>query len=43
VPHFGVAAGYNVLYLTVTDSVGGRTVAIEPTVHGPVVGIGLSF
>lgn len=43
VPHFGIAAGYNVLYLKVTDSVANRTVTIEPTVHGPVVGIGLYF
>lgn len=43
VPHFGVAAGYNVLYLQVTDSLAGSTVVIEPTLHGPVVGIGLYF
>ena len=41
--HFGIAAGYNVLYLKVTDSVAGRTVVVEPTVHGPAVGFGLYF
>ena len=43
VPHFGIAVGYNVLYLKVTDSFAGSTVTIEPTVHGPVVGLGLYF
>lgn len=41
--HFGLAAGYNVLYLKVTDAVAGRTVVVEPTVHGPSVGFGLYF
>jgi hypothetical protein len=43
VRHFGLVAGYNVLYLKVTDSVAGRTVTLEPTVHGPSVGFGLYF
>jgi hypothetical protein len=44
VRHFGLAAGYNVLYLKVSDSVAdGRTVVVKPTFHGPVVGIGLYF
>jgi hypothetical protein len=41
--HLGIAAGYNVLYLKVTDDKADRTVVIKPTVHGPVVGIGLYF
>jgi hypothetical protein len=41
--HFGLAAGYNVLYLKISDSVGGRTVTVKPTVHGPAVGFGLYF
>ena len=43
VRHFGLAAGYNFLYLKLTDSVAGRTVTVKPTVHGPSVGIGLYF
>jgi hypothetical protein len=43
IPHFGFTAGYNVLYLKVTDSVAGRTVVVKPTVHGPAVGFGLYF
>jgi hypothetical protein len=41
--HFGLAAGYNLLYLKVTDSVANRDVTIEPLVHGPSVGFGLYF
>jgi hypothetical protein len=43
VRHFGLTAGYNLLYLKVTDSVLGRTVTVEPTVHGPMAGFGLYF
>jgi hypothetical protein len=43
VRHFGIAAGYNVLYLKVTDDKADRTIVIKPTLHGPVVGLGLYF
>jgi hypothetical protein len=43
VRHFGFAAGYNFLYLKLSDDKAGRTVTVEPTVHGPTVGIGLYF
>jgi hypothetical protein len=43
VRHFGFTGGYNFLYLKVTDTVLGRTVIVQPTVHGPVVGIGFYF
>lgn len=43
IPHFGLATGYNFLYLKVTDEKASQTVVIKPTVHGPVVGIGLYF
>ena len=43
VRHFGLAGGYNFLYLKVSDSVAGRTVIVKPTVHGPSLGIGLYF
>lgn len=41
--HFGVTAGYNFLYLKVTDTKAGREVTIKPTLHGPALGIGLYF
>jgi hypothetical protein len=43
VRHFGLTAGYNVLYLKVSDDVAGRTVTIEPLMHGPAFGFGLYF
>jgi len=43
VRHFGITAGYNVLYLKVSDTVAGRSVTVEPTLHGPAVGFGLYF
>src|SRR5262245_28482261 len=41
--HFGLSGGYNFLYLKVSDSVRGRTVTVEPLVHGPSIGFGLFF
>jgi hypothetical protein len=41
--HFGFTAGYNFLYLKVTDEVLRRTVTIKPTLHGPTIGVGLYF
>jgi hypothetical protein len=41
--HFGLAAGYNFLYLKLSDEVAGRRVTVEPTVHGPAIGFGLYF
>ena len=43
IPHFGVTAGYSVIYLKLTDEVIGRTVTVKPTLNGPVFGIGLYF
>jgi len=43
VRHFGLTAGYNFLYLKITDTVAGRTVVMKPRLHGPTVGIGLYF
>jgi len=43
VRHFGFAIGYNLLYLKLSDSDAGRTVTVEPMLHGPVAGIGLYF
>lgn len=41
--HFGLVAGYDLLYLKVTDSVANRTVIVKPTLHGPAFGFGLYF
>jgi hypothetical protein len=41
--HFGLTAGYNILYLKIEDDVAGRTITLKPTVHGPAVGFGLYF
>jgi hypothetical protein len=43
VPHFGLTAGYNLLYLKVTDSVASRDLTLKLTAHGPTVGFGLYF
>ena len=40
---FGLTAGYNFLYLKVSDSVAGRDIALKATLHGPMAGIGLYF
>ena len=41
--HFGLTAGYNVLYFKVTNTVAGQTFAVQQSMHGPVVGVGLYF
>lgn len=43
IPHFGFSAGYNILYLKVTDSVVNRDLTLKLTAHGPTVGFGLYF
>lgn len=43
IPHFGLTAGYNILYLKVTDSVASRDLTVNLTAHGPTVGFGLYF
>ena len=42
-PHFGLTAGYNFLYLKLSDAVASRDVTVELTAHGPTVGFGLYF
>jgi hypothetical protein len=41
--HFGFTAGYNLLYLKVTDTVVNRDLTLKLTAHGPTVGLGLYF
>ena len=43
IPHFGLTAGYNLLYLKISDSVASRDITMKLTAHGPTVGIGLYF
>jgi hypothetical protein len=43
IPHFGITAGYNVLYFKVSDTAAGRTFTVKQTLHGPVAGIGFYF
>jgi hypothetical protein len=41
--HFGIAAGYTLLYFKLSHTVGDRTFTAKQTLHGPVVGLGLYF
>lgn len=43
IPHFGLTAGYNLLYLKLSDSVANRDITMKLTAHGPTVGFGLYF
>jgi len=43
IPHFGLTAGYNGLYLKITDSVASRELTTKLTAHGPTVGFGFYF
>ena len=43
ISHFGLRAGYNILYLKLTDSVARRDLTVKLTAHGPTVGFGLYF
>lgn len=41
--HFGLTAGYSLLYLSFSHTVGDRTFTAKQTLHGPTLGIGLYF
>jgi len=41
--HFGFTAGYSLLHLKLSDTVGQRTLEVKQTLHGPVLGVGLYF
>jgi hypothetical protein len=41
--HFGVTAGYSLLYFKIENTVGDRTFTAKQTMHGPVIGIGFYF
>jgi len=42
-PHFNLTAGYNLLYLKVSDTVASRDLTMKLTVQGPTVGFGVHF
>ena len=41
--HFGIAAGYGLLYFKLEDTVLDRTFTAKQTMHGPLAGIGFYF
>ena len=41
--HFGLSFGYALLHFEVSDAVGQRTLSLEPTIHGPLLGFGIYF
>jgi hypothetical protein len=41
--HFGITAGYSLLYLKFSHTLADRTFEAKQTMHGPIVGIGLYF
>jgi hypothetical protein len=43
IPHFGLTAGYNFLYMKVSDTVASRDITLKLTLHGPAAGIGFYF
>jgi hypothetical protein len=43
ISHFGITAGYNLLYIKLTNEVLAKTFTVTQTLHGPVVGIGFYF
>jgi hypothetical protein len=43
IPHFGLTAGYNFLYLKLSDTVAARDLTLRLSAHGPTVGFGLYF
>jgi hypothetical protein len=43
IPHFGITAGYSVLYLKVSDTVADRTFTVKQTLPRAVAGIGFYF
>jgi len=41
--HFAIAMGYGGLHLSESSTVGGMTLKISPTLHGPILGFGIFF
>ncbi len=41
--HFGITAGYSILYFKLTDSADNRDFTVKQTLHGPIAGIGFYF
>jgi len=41
--HFGLTGGYGGIHLSESNTVAQRTLTIEPTLHGPIFGVGIFF
>jgi hypothetical protein len=41
--HFDLSFGYALLHFEVSDTVAQRTLTMEPTIHGPIIGFGVYF
>jgi hypothetical protein len=41
--HFGITMGYGGLHLSESSTINGQTLAISPTLHGPIFGFGIFF
>jgi len=41
--HFGIAMGYGGMHLSNSNTVNGKTLTINPTLHGPTFGLGIFF
>lgn len=41
--HFGIVAGYSLLYFEIENTVADRTFTAKQTMHGPIIGIGFYF
>jgi len=41
--HFGIAMGYGGMHFSDSNTVGGKTLKISPTLHGPTFGFGIFF
>jgi hypothetical protein len=43
ISHFGITAGYNILYFKVSDTLRNREFVVKQTMYGPILGIGFYF
>ena len=41
--HLGLTFGYNALYLKFSDTVRERTLDVNQTLQGPIIGLGIYF
>jgi hypothetical protein len=43
ISHFGITAGFQILYFDISDTVLGREFRVKQTLHGPILGVGFYF